>query len=255
MTTGKHQRGLIGAGLTLALGCARSPHAHVLPYTTPPQHEGCPQEHKARRARGAWHGGASRGSPWFNEQSCNTTTCYRERPTLRPRLATVSGSHRCGVTQRPSMEKRWRGAHGARQLEDAPTGKIKEGKQRMRGQGCGSAHVRSAMQSSPARRRRRRRGDVHGGVLLPTLRRLPLRRERLLPLPRRLVWPLSFTGAPQQRRVGGDATPDSFLPASTPLPPLKWRSQEKGGNRNTGWWEVTATPGSPYRVLVKALRG
>jgi hypothetical protein len=73
--TGEHQRGMVGTGLTLALGCARSPPARPHPCTTPPRHEGRPQEHKARRVRGAWHDDASWGSPWFDEPSCNTTTC------------------------------------------------------------------------------------------------------------------------------------------------------------------------------------
>jgi hypothetical protein len=29
----------------------------------------------------------------------------------------------------------------------------------------------------------------------------------------------------------------------------------KGGNPKAGWWKATATPGSPYRVSVKAVRG
>jgi hypothetical protein len=43
--------------------------------TAPTRHEGRPQEHRVRREHGAWHGGASRGNPWFNGRSCNTGTC------------------------------------------------------------------------------------------------------------------------------------------------------------------------------------
>jgi hypothetical protein len=98
-TTGKHQRRMEGTGLTLALGCARSQPAHPLPCTKPPQHVGRPKKHKARRAHGAWHGGASRGSPRFDGQSCNTTTCSHERPVLRPGVAMLrvsTSAAQCG---------------------------------------------------------------------------------------------------------------------------------------------------------------
>jgi hypothetical protein len=41
-----------------------------------------------------------------------------------------------------------------------------------------------------------------------------------------------------------------------PLPcPLAAALTRERENPNTGWWEATATPGSPYGVSVKAVRG
>jgi hypothetical protein len=225
-TTSEHQRRMVGTGLTLVLGCARSPPAHPLPCTKPPRHEGRPQEHKARRAHGAWHGGASRGSPRFDEQSCNTMTCYRERLALRPRMATVPSSHRCGVTRRPSMEKRRRDVHGARRLEGAPTGKIKEGnttqkrvRLRVGSRRVGDVVV-AGLTKKAARCRCSRRHSTSCSVPAP------LRRGRLLPLPRRLVRPsplwtrtASGFGTPTAPRTLAPL-PRSSSPSPSPSTPL-----------------------------------
>jgi hypothetical protein len=72
--SGEHQRGVVGAGLTVALGCAVTATA-TSSLHNPTRHKGQPLEHKARHAHGARHGGASRGSPWFGQRNSNAATC------------------------------------------------------------------------------------------------------------------------------------------------------------------------------------
>jgi hypothetical protein len=60
---------------------------------------------------GTRHGGASRVVPRFGEQRISKTSSYRERPALRPGVATVREIHKCSAARWPFMGKQWRTTH------------------------------------------------------------------------------------------------------------------------------------------------
>jgi hypothetical protein len=171
---------------------------------------------------------------------------------LRPEVATVPGSHRCGVTRRPSMEERRRDVHDARRLEGTPTSM----ESRIRAaQEKGEIEVLTTGRSCS-----RRRLDRDGGTTWTFVTVLGSSLSfRLLisvwassprvapgPAPPR-PWSASSSGA----SVTVPRTAPSFPP---PLPFLPCGGVHKNGeNPKAGWWEATATPGSPYRVSVKAV--
>jgi hypothetical protein len=69
----EHRQEVVGAGLTLALGCAVTATASSLPHK-PTRRKGQTTGHKARHAHGAKHGGAAWGSPWSSQQNSNVAS-------------------------------------------------------------------------------------------------------------------------------------------------------------------------------------
>jgi hypothetical protein len=88
-------------GPTLALGCAVSATASSLPHRTTQRH-GQSTGLEARRALGAEHDGAARGSPRSLQQNSPKTSLNEFARSTRLGVATTPGSRRQGATWRRS---------------------------------------------------------------------------------------------------------------------------------------------------------
>jgi hypothetical protein len=88
-------------GPTLALGCAVSATASSLPHRTTQRH-GQSTGLEARRALGAEHDGAARGSPRSLQQNSPKTSLNEFARSTRLGVATAPGSRRQGATWRRS---------------------------------------------------------------------------------------------------------------------------------------------------------
>jgi hypothetical protein len=234
--------------LSVALGCV------VIATATsslhkPTRHKGQPLDtrHDTRTAQGT---AARRGGVPGPASETATQPLANERArTLRPGVATVSGSRRCGSTQRPSMRKRLRGALGACGSKARPQA-------RTRKEDDARGDMAAGRLTSGWRCSRRRLDDVGGASSVFTAASCSGSASLLL----QTASPSSGSSRPRRppvaarrRRRGTQlAPPHLHFPGPFPLAAAHTRER---GKPQRGLVGCDCDPGLPYRVSVKAVRG
>jgi hypothetical protein len=203
---------------------------------------------EARRALGTWHGGTPRGGPRIDDHKTQ-----HEGVFSRAADATCLRWQQCdGVTRTMRVVICSWGNGGAPTFGSSKAhtqARLREGKGRARCSRLGEGVVVAGLTKTVARR-----GQTRWCLASRSVSASSSQCGRPL-LARHLVRHSPIHGRPpaaaRRRRYDAQLPP---LPASSTFPPLRRCSQE-WGNPKAGWWEATATPGSSYRVMVKAVQG